>query len=145
MNAIELLKADHGQIEKLFEEIDSVEDFYKRQDIFQKIKRELELHAYIEETFFYPLLENKPGFEELVDKSLDDHQEVKSLLEEIDVIDDEDEYEERIGELMDNVQSHIELEEDELFPKLESTFSINEIEQLGNTLDEAKRSSEAAA
>lgn len=145
MNAIELLKSDHDQVEKLFDELDVAEDFYNKQEIFQKIRRELELHAYIEETHFYPSLEIKEGFDDLLDRSLDDHQEVRELLEEIEGVEDEDEFEDLIGELIDSVQSHIELEEEEVFPRVENTFTADEIEQLGTSLDEAKRSSEAAA
>ena len=144
MNVIELLKADHDQVEKLFDEMDNLENFFEKQEIFQKIKRELDLHAYLEETHFYPLLESKPGFEELIDQSLDDHQEIKGLIEELDGIEDEEEFEERLGELIEAVQSHVELEEDELFPRLGTAFSEEEINQLGYTIEESKKSSEAA-
>ena len=144
MNVLELLRADHDQVEKFFDEIDAAEDFYSKQEIFQKIKRELELHAYVEESHFYPLLQDRDGFEELVDRGFDDHLEIKTLIEDIDSLDDEDEFDDLVSELIDSVQSHVEMEEEEIFPRVENSFTSDEIEQMGIALEEVKKASEAA-
>ena len=55
MNAIALLKADHKTVEGLFQQAEGAEGTEKV-SVFEKIKIELEAHAYVEETIFYPAL-----------------------------------------------------------------------------------------
>lgn len=145
MNALEFLKADHQRVNELFDEMDTVEEFEQKKGLFQTIKNELDVHSYLEETSFYPLFAEREGFEELIDDSLNDHQEVKSLLEEIDTVESEEDFDDRIQELQESVQSHVEEEENELFPKIELVMTEDELEELGIQLDEAKRSSKLAA
>ena len=145
MNALEMLKDDHRKVDQLFEQMNNLEDYSEKTELFQKIKDELQLHASLEESHFYPLFAEKPGFEDLVEDSLDDHQEVKSLLEEISAIDDEDEFDERIDELMESVQYHVEQEENEFFPRVEAIMSKEELDQMGSEIDELRRSPSLAA
>jgi hemerythrin superfamily protein len=146
MDVTELLKQDHEKLSKLFVRMEALEDFYERREIFQEIKDVLEVHTYLIEAHFYPLLQDKAEFEELIEEALEDQQEIDLLLEEMDSIEeDPDRFDDRLGELIDCVQSHIELEEDEIFPKLAKAFSELELEQMGTTLFEAKKASEAAA
>lgn len=59
MNAFTLLKADHDKVGKLLERIDETteRDVKTREELFTQVKSELDLHAQIEETIFYPALE----------------------------------------------------------------------------------------
>jgi hemerythrin superfamily protein len=145
MNALEMLKNDHRKVDQLFEQMNNAEEFSEKTELFQKIKDELQLHASLEESSFYPLFSEKPGFEDLVEDSIDDHQEVKSLLEEISAIEDEDEFDERIDELMESVQYHVEQEENEFFPRVEAILSKEELDQMGSEMDEMRRSPSLAA
>ena len=54
MNAIELLKTDHQAVEALFQK---AEEGKPSDALFNEIKAELEAHAYIEETIFYPAIQ----------------------------------------------------------------------------------------
>jgi hypothetical protein len=54
MNALEILKQDHQKVKQLFQEATHASDQRKRKEIFDKIDTELEIHAHIEETVFYP-------------------------------------------------------------------------------------------
>lgn len=149
MNAIEFLKSDHTQFEKIFDEMDSTEDFFEKQDIFQKLKKTLELHAYIEETHLYPLLQDRSGFEEVMEQSFDAHQKIRDLLEQLDAMESDEEFQEEFSDLMaeliEAVQSHVETEEDDLLPLLKSSFPTEEIEQLGSVFEDAKKLSDVAA
>ena len=55
MNALELLKRDHDSITALLAGANAYADMRR---LFERIKSELEIHAHIEETAFYPLLQN---------------------------------------------------------------------------------------
>ena len=63
MNAIELLKADHDKVDALFEKVKADEDADHR-GTFEQIKAELDVHTHIEETIFYPKMQEE-GDEEL--------------------------------------------------------------------------------
>lgn len=65
MNAVELLRSDHEVVEGLFAKIEAVESA-KKAEIFKQIKAGLDAHAYIEETIFYPAIQND-GDEDVVD------------------------------------------------------------------------------
>jgi len=54
MNALELLKRDHDAITALLAGANVYVDMKR---LFERIKSELEIHAYIEETAFYPILQ----------------------------------------------------------------------------------------
>ncbi len=145
MDVADILRKDHRAIDKLLTELEMVEDYYDKRETFQKIKELIEIHAYIEESFFYPLLQNKPEFEEVIEDALDDFQEMGVLLEEIDAMEeDAEDFDDRIAELVECVQSHVELEEDEIFPALKNAFSEQELQHIATTLDEARKSAEAA-
>jgi len=51
MNAIELLKADHDTVDRLFQKVKATEEG-EHKELFKKIKAELDVHAHIEEKFF---------------------------------------------------------------------------------------------
>ena len=65
MNAIELLKKDHRVVDELFEQVES-SDATAATELFMEIKAELEAHAHIEESIFYPALQ-EDGDEALVE------------------------------------------------------------------------------
>lgn len=144
MNAIDFLKADNQQIERLFDEVEDAENFFEKQELFQKLKRDLDFHMYLEESHLYPLVEEKFGFEDLVDRARDSHQEIRNLIDNIESVEEEDEFSDIFRELSENVQDHIEMEEEDLLPRVSGVLSDEEFKQLGDQLEEAKKTSEAA-
>jgi len=66
MDALELLKEDHLKVKELFEEIEGTEDEKEKKEIFEDIKSELEMHAHIEETLFYPAMEEHSELKDMV-------------------------------------------------------------------------------
>jgi hemerythrin superfamily protein len=70
MNALELLKQDHQTVKQLFQEATHASDQNKRKDLFDKIDTELEIHAHIEETVFYPALEQHEELKDMVAEAL---------------------------------------------------------------------------
>src|SRR5205085_5900200 len=83
MNAIDLLKDDHREVERLFSEFLAAEDSEadQREEIFQQIEKELLVHGDIEEQIFYPAVEDFASGE--VEEALNEHAQVKTLLGEL--------------------------------------------------------------
>jgi iron-sulfur cluster repair protein YtfE (RIC family) len=58
MDALSLLKEDHDKVKKMLKDLDSTTErgVKTREQLFNKIKQELEIHEAIEEEIFYPAL-----------------------------------------------------------------------------------------
>lgn len=137
-NALELLKADHERINLLFDQIEVASHETEARDIFDKIYDELEIHALIEEAVFYPAFNEFIEFEDIIEESYGEHQDVKDLLAEIDETDDYDDFMKLIGELTEDVQFHVELEEQDLFPMVRTVLDDQALEKLGFKMNEEK-------
>jgi iron-sulfur cluster repair protein YtfE (RIC family) len=85
MDALKLLEQDHAKVKDLFEQAESA-DQSKQKTVFNEIKTELEMHARIEESVFYPAIQRHNELKGMVDEALKEHQKVKTLLKEMDTL-----------------------------------------------------------
>jgi hemerythrin superfamily protein len=140
MDALELLKEDHQMVKDLFEQAEGTDDQKEKEKIFDDIKTELETHARIEETVFYPAMEKHEELKKMVTEALEEHKQVKTLLREIDNLkSDSEKFEPKLSVLMENVKHHAEEEEEgKMFPKVREIVRQNDLEQLGQELEAAK-------
>ena len=139
MDALELLKDDHQRMRRLFEQIEGTDDPATRQELLDQIDTELEIHAHIEETIFYPALENFDELRDMVEKAWDEHAEITALLkglEELGV--DSDAFAEDLTALIETVELHVEDEEEELFPSVREIIAASALEDLAEQLAAAK-------
>jgi len=120
MDALELLKQDHQKVKELLEEAEATEGDKEQKEIFKQIKKELETHAQIEETVFYPAMEKHEELKDIVLESYEEHKQIKMLLREMeDLVSDSEKFEPKLQVLMENVEHHAEEEEEgKLFPKI---------------------------
>jgi hemerythrin superfamily protein len=138
MDALELLEQDHAKVKKLFEQAEDA-DQKEQQAIFTQIKNELEVHTYIEETVFYPAMQRYKELKDMVAESLEEHNKVKTLLNEMEGMSSAEDFEDKLEELIDNVEHHAEDEEEsKMFPKVRELVSAAELDKLGAQLQAAK-------
>ena len=138
MDALELLEQDHAKVKKLFEQAEDADEKEQR-TIFTQIKTELEIHTHIEESVFYPAMQRYNELKDMVAESLEEHNKVKTLLKEMDGLADSDDFEDKLEELIDNVEHHAEDEEEsKMFPKVRELVSTAELDKLGAQLQAAK-------
>ena len=134
MDAFQLLKADHQKVAQLFDQLESASGKAKLQ-VFEQIKTELELHTHIEETIFYPAVEKPKETHDLTLEAYEEHDVVKKLLRELSgARTATDEWEAQAKVLRENVEHHVEEEENELFPKADDVLSDDEVETLGDRM-----------
>ena len=134
MDAFELLKADHKQVAELFDLLESASG-KKKLDVFKRIKSELELHTHVEETIFYPALEKPEPTHALTLEAYEEHKVVKNLLAELSGAQSaSDEWQAKAKVLRENVEHHVEEEENELFDKAKDALTDEEIEALGERM-----------
>lgn len=138
MDAFNLLIADHRKVAELFEQLESASGQAKRR-VFEQIKMELELHTHIEEKIFYPALEKPEETHDLTLEAYEEHAVVKKLLSELSRSrSTNDVWEAQAKVLRENVEHHVEEEENELFQQANAALSDEEIENLGEQMEAEK-------
>jgi hemerythrin-like domain-containing protein len=139
MDAFSLLKEDHRKVEELFSQLESASGGAAKMRVFEQIKTELELHTHIEETIFYPALEEPKQTHDLTLEAYEEHDVVKKLLQELSrAKSPNEEWEAKAKVLQENVEHHVEEEENELFPKASKALGAEEIETLGEQMESEK-------
>ncbi|HXG68755.1 MAG TPA: hemerythrin domain-containing protein [Blastocatellia bacterium] len=139
-NTLEMLKEDHRKVAELFSQAEAAEGEAQRRKLFEQIKTELEAHAHLEETAFYPALKQRDELKDLVLEALEEHKQVKTLLREIEnLVEGSEKFDAKLKVLKDNVEHHVEEEENEMFQKIRQVFQREELEQLGQELADARK------
>jgi hemerythrin superfamily protein len=147
MDALELLQKDHKAVKDLFKKIEASKNAKQQKELFEQIKTELETHTHIEETVFYPAVEENAEMEDMVAESLEEHKQVRTLLREMEKLTaDSDKFAPKLKVLMENVEHHAEEEEEgKMFPKLRKFMNAARLEELGQELEAAKEKRSQAA
>lgn len=109
-DAIALLKADHRNVEALFDKFESARSD-RKQALAQQICNELKIHTIIEEEIFYPALKGKIE-EETYTEAYVEHDAAKLLINDIMVTSPEDEFfEAKVKVLSEEIKHHVHEEE----------------------------------
>src|SRR6185369_12328213 len=138
MDAFELLKADHKKVAELFDKLEAASGKAKL-NLFQQIKSELDLHAHVEETIFYPVLEKPEQTHDLTLEAYEEHEVIKTLLSELAAAKSpNDEWQAKAKVLRENVEHHVEEEENDLFDKASDALSDEQIDSLGEQMETEK-------
>jgi hemerythrin-like domain-containing protein len=142
MDAIELLKADHREVEELLNRIADLEedDAEERGELFEQVKAKLKAHETIEQEIFYPAAkEAGEEAEEIVSHSYVEHHLVDVLIDEIgEVSPGDEEWTAKTHVLKELVMHHVEEEQDELFPAARNELEKERLEQLGEEMQARK-------
>jgi hemerythrin superfamily protein len=140
MNALELLEHDHQKVKDLFEQSRRTEDKKQQKQIFKEIKSELEMHTRIEETIFYPAMEEHKELKDMALESLEEHKQMKTVLRELSKLSaGSEKFKPKLKVLKDDVEHHaVEEEEGKVFPRIRELIDESELEQLGEELEAAK-------
>lgn len=136
-----MLIEDHRKVSKLFKELEASNGkaTKARQHLFEQLKSELTLHSEIEEKYMYPLLENEEDTKSMVLEAYEEHNLVKTLIDELESEEiGSDAWEAKLKVMQENVEHHVSEEEEELFPEAEDLLSEETLNQLAKHIDEAK-------
>lgn len=147
MNAFTLLKEDHKKVAGILEKIDETTErgVKTREALFAQLKTELDIHAEIEETIFYPVLEKHAETRDITLEGIEEHRIVKQFLAELDAMAKDDEiWTAKMTVLKENIEHHVEEEEGEMFSKARQALTEEEIESLGTRMEAAKKKQKAA-
>lgn len=148
MNAFELLKQDHEKVSGIFEKLEPTTErgIKTRTELFAQLKQELEIHARVEEEIFYPAIKNAKETRDITLEGYEEHHVIKQLLTELEELPVDDEtWGAKLKVLKENVEHHVEEEEEEMFSSAREVLSKDEIEELGTRMEAAKQEQKKAA
>jgi hypothetical protein len=109
--AIRLLKQDHREVEKMFDEYEQLESDAEKLALFNQIALALKVHTQIEEEILYP--EERGDVEDdLIDEAYVEHDSAKKLIAEIEAMKPGQEfYDAKVKVLGEYIKHHVKEEE----------------------------------
>lgn len=143
MRATTILKKDHRMVSGLLMTLEMTPKFSSmaRKTLFDQIRNSLMVHTQVEEEIFYPAVRNVAfgGESGKVDEAYREHQTVKDLLNQMSHMDaTSDEFDRRLAELKQNIQHHVDEEENVMFPMVTSRMSTERLEDIGERIHSRK-------
>ncbi len=143
-NPFRIIEEDHREIEILFERYDSYEEtaYDEKQHTINEIMEMLELHTRMEETYCYPRFREAFVTENTnyVEEAYTEHVIAKTIIDELKFLEIENpEFDEKVKQLQDTIEHHVEEEENELLPLAEKHLEEEELEVMGNMMVMFKR------
>ena len=144
MNALTLLKQDHGNVEELFRRFETAgpEDVEELARVRDLVIEQLSKHAVVEEQVFYPAIRAKLGDEQAftVLEGLEEHHVVKATLSELEKLAPTHErFRAKFTVLIESVRHHVEEEENDMFPQVRDAFTVEELNTMGEQMEAAKK------
>ncbi len=143
MNALTLLKQDHGNVEELFHRFEAAkpEDVEELGRVRDLVIKHLSRHAVVEEQVFYPAIRAKLGDEHAftVLEGLEEHHAAKLTLSELEKLAPTHErFRAKFTVLIENIRHHVEEEETDMFPLVRDAFTVEELNTMGEQMEQAK-------
>jgi len=118
-NALSLLKEDHARVKSMFERFERTNAHSAKQDLAERICRELSLHAELEEEVFYPRVRESIADDDLMNEAEVEHTTAKELIAKIEARAPSDgSFDALVKVLGEYVIHHVKEEESEMFPKV---------------------------
>src|SRR4051795_927502 len=142
-DAIVMLKDDHKEILRTFREFEKAGDdaLKTKGKLVDRMIELLTVHTYIENEVMYPRVrELLPEVEDDVLESYEEHHVADVLVMELSTMKPEDErFTAKTTVLIENVEHHIDEEEDEWFPKVREGLGRKQLQELGAAMVEARK------
>jgi hemerythrin superfamily protein len=142
-DAIVLLRDDHKAIRKLFREFEKAgEDATQTKGkVVEKIIEALTVHTYLENECMYPEVRKLvPELEDDILESYEEHHVADVLVTELSMMKPDDEhFTAKTTVLIENVDHHIDEEEDEWFPKVRESLGRKQLQEIGARMQELRK------
>jgi hemerythrin-like domain-containing protein len=140
-DAIVFLKDEHKQVRKVFRELKGAgDDVERRGRLVRQAVELLTVHTYLENELMYPEVRKLlPDVEDDVLESYEEHHVADVLCLELWEMDPSHEhYFAKATVLMENVEHHMEEEEQEWFPQVREGVGRKELQELGKRMIDLK-------
>ena len=140
MNAIDLLTKDHKHLKTLLARAVTAKSDERREELIETLRSELVAHERMEEEVFYPPLRDNKKTHDIVLEGYQEHHVADLILDELlELPTDSEMWEPKVKVLKENIEHHIEEEEDDMFKKARKVLSDEQLEDLGTRMEAVKR------
>ncbi len=142
-DAIVLLKEDHKRMRGLFRQFQAAGDtaYATKDRLARKIIEELTVHTYIENECMYPETRQlMPDLEDDILESYEEHHVADLLTMELATMKAKDErFTAKMTVLIENVQHHMDEEEQDWFPKVRAGLGRKRLQEMGEEMVAMKK------
>lgn len=140
MDIYQRLEQDHDRQRDLAARLaETSGDSEDRRQLWEAFKAEAEAHANAEEQTFYATLIENPDTQEKARHSVSEHKTASDLIEKLSELDmSSGNWLQTFQTLKDELEHHIEEEENEVFPKARSVISDDEATRLADEFETRK-------
>jgi hemerythrin-like domain-containing protein len=150
MDAIQMLKQEHEQAKKMFAQIEPASGD-ERGQLWKKLKPELKLHEQMEERALYKPVAKDVGSKDRKLSEWENHHraevsELESMIKEIDELEPSaKQWMEKIKELRQTLEHHIQEEEGEIWPRIQQVWEREKLAEAGEQMETMKRQAKQQA
>jgi hemerythrin superfamily protein len=140
-DVIDVLTADHREVENLTDQITATVDPEERRDLADQLIAELVRHSVAEEMYVYPAMrDHLPNGEQAVEHDIQEHKELETLMKQLEGADtDSAEFEDVLGNLRQALLDHVQDEETTQFPQLRAHVPAATLVELKEKVELAKK------
>ncbi|KAF4409111.1 MULTISPECIES: hemerythrin domain-containing protein [Streptomyces] len=141
-DVIEELTTDHREVEELFGRIEAMPSGdERRKNLADQVTIELVRHSVAEEMYLYPAVRQYlPDGDAIADKEIEDHTTAERTMKELESCRASDpEFDRLMRDLMREIRSHVQDEEQNLFPRLRREAGAGALGELGEKVRKAKK------
>ena len=140
IDATKWLEIEHDKLRKAMGEIDETTDraVKTREKLFEEFRIALKIHEAIEEEILHSLLRDQPKTKEIVLEGYEEHHAADVLVGELDDLPVDDEmWAPKFTVIKENVEHHLEEEEENMFPKARRVLDKDQLLALGRRMSDA--------
>ena len=137
MDALTMLKADHDKVKGMLDKLDETTEraAVTRTEGLQALKQELTIHETIEEEILYPALKEFSRTREITFEAYEEHHVVDTIMAELEQTPTDDEqWAAKLTVMKENLEHHIEEEEDEMFKQARQVMDKGDLVALGERM-----------
>jgi hemerythrin superfamily protein len=140
-DAVELLKADHRKVKRLFAQLDTITkqgaSDAEKDALVATIRGELMVHESVENDVFFPAVREVLRKKDVLQEATDDQEEAGDAIQALGELKPGDAgYDEKLTKLGDRIAAHAAEEERDVFPQVED--SSIDTEALGDKMSTRK-------
>jgi hemerythrin superfamily protein len=140
-DVVDELTSDHREVLALLDRVAASTDPAEKRDLADTVIAEVVRHAIAEEMYVYPAMrEHLAEGEKEVQHDIEEHQRLEETMKQLEAVDAaEPRFDQLVRQMTEQLRHHAEDEESDQFPQLRAQVPHEELVQLREKVDTAKK------